>query len=126
MNSTNGKKVLIVDDSSFLRKLMRYTLEKEGFEIAGEAGTGHEAVQKYRELNPPLVIMDVVLPRMDGFVALENIKKIDPDAKVIIMSSYSSKDKVMKALQLGAKKFLLKPFEPEQLVKATKDVLAGA
>jgi len=123
MISPDSKKVLIVDDSSFQRKLIKYALQREGFEILDEAETGDDAVEKFRQLHPPLVIMDIVLPRMDGITALQEMKKLDSNAKVIMISSYSSKEKVTQALTAGAKQYLLKPFEPEKLIEATNKVL---
>ncbi|NOY61270.1 MAG: response regulator [Calditrichaeota bacterium] len=123
MISPDSKKVLIVDDSSFQRKLIKFTLQGEGFEILGEAETGYDAVQKFKQLHPPLVIIDIVLPRMDGITAVQEMKKIDSNVKVIMISSYSSKEKVMQAIMAGAKQYLLKPFEPEKLIEVTNKVL---
>lgn len=123
MLSANSKKVLIVDDSSFQRKLIKLTLQREGFEILDEAETGYDAVKKFEKLHPPLVIMDIVLPRMDGITALQEMKKIDQNARVIMISSYSSQEKIMQAISSGAKKYLLKPFDPDKLIEATQEVL---
>ncbi len=123
MLSPDSKKVLIVDDSSFQRKLIKLTLQKEGFEILDEAETGYDAVKIFEKLQPTLVIMDIVLPRLDGISALQEMIKINKNAKVIMISSYSLKDKIKQAIDSGAKKYLLKPFKPDTLIEATNEVL---
>jgi len=117
------KRVLIVDDSIFQRKLIRLALEKEGFRILDEAETGSDAIQKFKQFQPHLVIMDTFLPELDGISVLREMKKINVNADVIMMSSYSIKEKLMQASELGAKKYLIKPFKTEKLMEAINEVL---
>lgn len=112
------KKVLIVDDAAFMRLSLRTMLERNGYEIIGEAVNGLDAIEKYTILKPELVTMDITMPDMDGVQALEEIKKQDPNAKVIIISALGQETMVKKAIMLGAKGFLVKPYKEENLIKA--------
>lgn len=112
------KRVLIVDDAAFMRLALRTMLEKNGFEIAGEATDGLDAVNKYTMLNPEIVTMDITMPKMDGVEALTEIKKRDPKAKVIMISALGQESWVKRAIILGAKGFIVKPYKEDHVIQA--------
>jgi len=112
------KSVLLVDDSLMMRRMLRNILTKNGYEIVGEATNGEEAVEKYKELRPDAVTMDFVMDKMNGLDALRNIININPGANVIMVSSMGQELIVRDAIVLGAKNFLLKPFNEQQVVEA--------
>ena len=116
-------RLLIVDDASFMRMTIRKMLEPEGYEIVGEAGNGVEAVQKYIELQPDVVLLDITMPEMNGVDALKRIKEYDSMARVIICSAMGQQAMVAQAIQSGAKDFIVKPFEKDRLIAAIKRVL---
>ncbi len=119
-------KVLLVDDALFMRKMLSDILKKEGFEVVGEADNGKDAVEKYKELKPDLVTMDIVMPRMeeiDGIAAVREIVKIDSQAKIIMVSAMGQHALVVEAIQAGAKDFIVKPFQPSRVVEAIRRVL---
>lgn len=115
--------VLIVDDAAFMRMMIKDILSKNGFEIAGEAANGAEAVEKYKELSPDLVTMDITMPEMDGIQALKAIKEIDSGAKVIMCSAMGQQSMVIDAIQSGAKDFIVKPFQADRVLDAINKVL---
>lgn len=110
-------KVLIADDSIFMRQTIRLILEESGLEIAGEAENGLIAVGMYRECNPDVVTMDITMPEMDGLEALKAIRQMDPNAKVIIISAMGQECHVLEAIKKGAKSFIVKPFKKEQILE---------
>lgn len=110
------KKILVVDDSDFQRDVLRMLLQGHGYVVVGEAKDGVEAVQRFGELQPDIVTLDIIMPCMDGVDALQKIKEINPSAKVIMVSSISDKDRVMDCLRLGAVSYILKPYEPEKIL----------
>ena len=114
----NNKKVLIVDDSLVMRSLIKNILRDNDFEIAGEAANGKEAFERYKQLKPHLVTLDIVMPKEQGLDVLKKIIEYDPDAKVIIVSGLHQKSLVMQAMDSGAKDFVIKPFNKEDLLKA--------
>ncbi len=119
-------RVLVVDDALFMRKMLSDILKKEGFEVVGEAENGKEAVEKYRQLKPDLVTMDIVMPKMeeiDGIAAVKEIVKMDPQAKIIMVSAMGQHALVVEAIQAGAKDFIVKPFQPSRVVEAIRRVL---
>ena len=116
-------KILICDDSMFMRQKVKQVLGDAGFEVVGEAGTGVEAIAKYQELTPDLVTMDVVMPEMDGVDAVKAIMQGDADARIIMCSAVDQKKLVVAALQAGAKDFVVKPFEHSRLLEAVERVL---
>lgn len=118
------KKVLIVDDASFMRMAIRKMLEQEDFEIVAEAANGVEAIQKYKESQPDIVTMDITMPDMDGLEALEGIMKLDPNAKVVMLSAMGQEGMVRNAVLKGAKTFIVKPFKEEILIKTLNKVLS--
>ncbi|MDE6220161.1 MAG: response regulator [Lachnospiraceae bacterium] len=116
-------KILIVDDAVFMRVTIRKILEANGHTVAGEAGNGVEAVQKYTELQPDVVLLDITMPEMNGVDALKRIKELDAKAKVIICSAMGQQAMVAQAIQNGAKDFIVKPFEADRVVAAIQRVL---
>jgi len=114
------KKVLITDDAVFMRVSLKTMLERNGFEIVGEAENGSIAVQKYKILKPDIITLDITMPVMDGIEALEHIKAIDKNAKVIMISAMGQESIVRKAIILGATGFIVKPFNEETIVKVFK------
>jgi len=121
-------KVLVVDDALFMRKMLIDILKKEGFEICGEAENGKDAIEQYKQLKPDLVTMDIVMPKMDevdGIAAVREIMKIDPQAKIIMVSAMGQHVLVVEAIQAGAKDFITKPFQPSRITEALKRLLAG-
>jgi len=103
-------KVLIVDDTAFMRKLLRNILFSGGFDIAGEAENGKQAVEMYKQLKPDIVTMDIVMPEMNGIEALKAIKKIDPNARVVMCTAVGQEQMVKAAIKLGAKGYIVNPF----------------
>ncbi|MCH6567035.1 MAG: response regulator [Nitrospinae bacterium] len=114
---TYRETILVVDDSKFLNEHIKRIVEQENYEVVGQAIDGEEAVQKYQELLPDCVTLDIVMPKMDGIEALKQIKAIDPAAVVVMVSSAGTKDKVTEALLNGAKNFIVKPFEEEKVLE---------
>ncbi|SES79382.1 response regulator [Anaerobranca gottschalkii] len=115
-----SKKIMIVDDAAFMRMMIKDILVKNGYEVVGEAANGVEAVEKYKELKPDLVTMDITMPEMDGVTALKEIKKIDPNAKVIMCSAMGQQAMVIDAIQSGAKDFIVKPFQNDRVIEAVR------
>ena len=118
--------VLVVDDALFMRRMLSEILKKEGIEIVGEAENGKDAINKYQELKPDLVTMDIVMPKIeeiDGIDAVKEIIKIDPQAKIIMVSAMGQHALVVEAIQAGAKDFIVKPFQPSRVVEAIRRVL---
>ncbi|MEW5817757.1 MAG: response regulator [Spirochaetota bacterium] len=110
--------VLIVDDLLFMRTVLRDILEQTGFRVVGEADNGAAAVESYKRMKPDIVLLDITMPVMDGITALKKIKKNDPHAKIIMCSALGQQEYIIKAIQLGAKDFIVKPFSPERIVSA--------
>ncbi len=118
-----GKRVLICDDAAFMRMMIKDILTKNGYEIAGEAENGAIAVEKYSELQPDLVLMDITMPEMDGIQALKKIRANDGNANVIMCSAMGQQAMVIEAIQSGAKDFIVKPFQPDRVLEAVKKVI---
>ncbi|HWR07863.1 response regulator [Sporomusa sp.] len=110
-------KVLIVDDAIFMRVTLKQMLEKNGYNVVGDARNGTEGVQKYHELQPDLVTMDITMPEMDGLAALKEIRQINPKAKVLMISGMGQERHVKEAVLAGACGFILKPFNEEQVIR---------
>ncbi len=111
------KKILICDDAAFMRFQIKSMIMKHGYEVVGEAEDGIEAVKKYTELKPDIVTMDITMPNMTGIEALKQILKIDPSAKVIMLSAMGQEPMVKEAILSGAKNFIVKPFTESDLLK---------
>lgn len=105
------KRALIVDDGNFMRILIKGMLQKNGFEVVGEAEDGVIAIEKYAALRPDLVTMDITMPNMDGIEALKRIMEIDEDANVIMISAMGQDASIKLAIRSGAKGFIVKPFD---------------
>ncbi|MBC7331006.1 MAG: response regulator [Synergistetes bacterium] len=119
-----GARVLIVDDAAFMRMMLRDILTKNGYEVAAEAENGVQAVEKYKEVKPDLVTMDITMPEMDGITAVKEIKKIDPQAKIVMVSAMGQQAMVIEAIQAGALDFVVKPFQPDRVLEAIKKALS--
>lgn len=117
---------LVADDSAFARRTIGLVLEKAGGSIVGEAGNGREAVDLYARLRPDLVVMDITMPELDGVEALRRIMDQDKQARVIMVSSVGHKEMVWKAICLGAKSFVTKPFSPEYAGLVITEVINAA
>ena len=118
-----AKNILIVDDAAFMRMMIKDILSKNGYNIAAEAENGKVAVDKYNEVKPDLVLMDITMPEMDGIQALKGIKAIDANASVIMCSAMGQQAMVIEAIQSGAKDFIVKPFQAERVLEAVKKVV---
>lgn len=117
-----AKSVLIVDDAAFMRMLLKDIVSKAGYEVAGEAVNGADAVEKYKELKPDIVTMDITMPEMNGIEAIKKIKEIDPNAKIIVCSAMGQQAMVVEAIQAGAKDFIVKPFQHGRVIEALQKV----
>ncbi|MDD1674008.1 MAG: response regulator [Methanomicrobiales archaeon] len=116
-------KILIVDDTLFMRTLLKNILFSGGHTIVGEAGDGEEGVNRYRELKPELVTMDVVMPKLNGIDALKAIKTFDPSAKVIMCTAVGQEQMVKLAIRSGARGYIIKPFQAPKVLEEVKNIL---
>ncbi|MCM1244370.1 MAG: response regulator [Roseburia sp.] len=114
--------VLIVDDSRTSRRILKNILTENGYKIIGEASDGQIGYEKYIELKPDLVTLDITMPVLDGLGALEKIMQLNSEAKVIMVTAAGQKSKMVEAIKLGASEFIQKPFEPEQILAIIKTV----
>lgn len=114
------KKVLVVDDSIVMRKMIGTVLMKGDYEVVGEATDGNEAFEKYKNLNPDIVTMDIVMPREHGIDAMKKIIDFDADARIIIVSGLHQKQLLMQALEAGVKDYVIKPFADQDLLDAVR------
>lgn len=115
MNAPSKPRLLVVDDALIMRAMIKDIARQAGWEIAGEAATGAEAVARYRELKPDLVTLDIVMPEMDGVEALRTIREEDPEARVVMVSAIDQRAKLTECIQLGARDFVVKPFDRQAL-----------
>ena len=118
-------RILIVDDTMFMRTLLKYILVSGGHDIVGEAADGAEALARYQELKPDLVTMDVVMPKMNGIEALKAIKAADPAAKVIMCTAVGQEQMVKLAVKSGARGYIVKPFQAPKVLEEVKNVLSA-
>ena len=116
-------KILIVDDTLFMRTLLKNILFSGGHTIAGEAADGDDAIEKYRELKPDLVTMDVVMPKMNGIDALKGIKALDPNARVVMCTAVGQEQMVKLAIKSGARGYIVKPFQAPKVLDEVKNIL---
>ncbi len=121
-----AKRALVVDDSPYIQKELTKILERHGCEVVATASNGLEAVKKYKELKPDFVTLDLVMPQMGGIQTLVLLRKLDPRATVIMVSSMSSKDKIVECAKAGARHYILKPFEEEKVVEVLNQVVFGS
>lgn len=118
-------RVLVVDDAAFMRMMIKQILGKEAdFEVVGEAENGLVAIEKFKELNPDIVTLDITMPELDGIEALKQIKTIDPNAKVVMCSAMGQQGMVLDAIRNGAKDFIVKPFQGDRVLEALRKALA--
>ena len=117
-----AKNILICDDAAFMRMMIKDILTKNGYTVAGEAENGAKAVEKYAELKPDLVLMDITMPEMDGIQALKKIKAADAGASVIMCSAMGQQAMVIESIQSGAKDFIVKPFQADRVLEAVRKV----
>ncbi len=115
--------VLVCDDAIFMRTMINDILSQAGFEVVGEAETGLQAVEKYQQLKPDLVTMDIVMPDMGGIDAVREIIKVDPEARILMCSAMGQQALVVEAIEAGAKDFVVKPFQPSRVLEAVERVL---
>lgn len=115
--------IMVVDDAAFMRMMLKDILQKNGFAVIGEAENGAVAVEKYKELQPNLTIMDITMPEMDGLQAVKEIRKLDAKARIIMCSAMGQQSMVIEAIQSGAKDFVVKPFQAERVVEAVTKAL---
>jgi two-component system chemotaxis response regulator CheY len=117
------KKVLVVDDAAFMRMAIKNILYKNGFEDVEEAANGVECMQKYKELRPDIVTMDITMPEMTGLEALKSIIEFDPNAKVVMVSAMGQEVLIRESIMNGAKSFIVKPFKEDHVVKTLNKIL---
>jgi two-component system chemotaxis response regulator CheY len=115
--------VLIVDDSKYLRLMISKILKKQGHTIVAEAETGLEAIEKYKQFMPSVVTMDIVMPKMNGLLAMKEIMAVNPKANIVVVTALGHEPLVRQALKIGAKDFVIKPFKVDQLVSAVENTL---
>ena len=118
-------KILIVDDTLFMRTLIKNILFSGGHAIVGEAGDGEEGIAKYKELKPDLVTMDIVMPKLNGIETLKAIKEFDPAAKIVMCTAVGQEQMVKLAIKNGAKGYIIKPFQAPKVLEEVKNVLAS-
>ncbi|MCH7687560.1 MAG: response regulator [Planctomycetes bacterium] len=119
-----SKTLLVIDDAAIIREMIKDTAIDAGWEIAGEATNGQEAIDQYKQLQPDAVTMDVVMPEFDGLYGLRGIRELNPDAKVLMVTAVSQTDLLNEAISSGAADFICKPFDRDNLIKAL-DVLVS-
>ena len=116
-------RILVADDASFMRMMIREIVEDEGYEVVGEASDGNEVVEMYRELHPDIVTMDIVMPRRSGIDAVREIISFDPSACVVMCSALGQESLVSESLEAGARDFIVKPFKPESVLATLREAL---
>ena len=117
-------RVLVVDDAAFMRKMVSDALANGGHEVVGEASNGVDAIARFQELKPDLMTLDITMPEKDGLSALADIMGTDPSARVVMCSALGQESKVLEAIKLGAKDFVVKPFKPDRVIEAVGKALA--
>lgn len=118
-----AKKILVIDDASYMREMVKDILSKGGYEVVGESEDAAEAANKYNSLKPDLVTMDIVMKDKTGIDGVKEIIKIDPNAKILMVSAMGQQAMVIEAIQAGAKGFVIKPFKPEILLEEVKRII---
>lgn len=114
--------ILLVDDSRTSRKILRTILEGAGHTIVAEAANGEEGIDKYLDLKPDLTTMDITMPVMDGIEALKQIRNLDKDAKIVMVTAAGQKGKMLEAVKYGAADFIAKPFEPDHIISIVNKI----
>lgn len=115
-------RIMIVDDTPFMHKVLSEILVVHGHQIVCAAANGLEAVEAYSQVKPDVVIMDISMPEMDGICALKHILKEDPQAKIVMCSTFGQQSFILKAIEMGAKDFIVKPFSPFQVIEVIDNV----
>jgi len=115
-------KILVVDDAAFMRMRCSKLLTDNGYEVV-EAENGLDAIAKYKESKPDAVLLDITMPEMDGLTALKEIRKVDPEAKVAMVTAMGQQSMIMDAIKSGAKDFVVKPFQPDRVLAAVKKLV---
>lgn len=110
--------IMIVDDSRTSRKILREILERNGHSVVAEAVNGEDGYLKYKEINPDIVTMDITMPHMDGVECLSLIKKVNPEAKVLMITAAGQKEKMLESIKRGAEEFIVKPFNEAEILAA--------
>ena len=118
-----AKNILICDDVAFMRMMIKDILTKNGYNIVGEADDVAKSVEKYAELKPDLVLMDITMPEMDGIEALKKITAADANASIIMCSAMGQQAMVIESIQSGAKDFIVKPFQADRVLEAVQKVV---
>jgi two-component system chemotaxis response regulator CheY len=121
--SMSDKSILLVDDAAFMRMMLKDILTKNGYNVVGEAENGARAIEKYKELKPNLVIMDITMPEMDGINAAKGIKAVDNSALIIMCSAMGQQAMVIESIQAGARDFIVKPFQADRVLEAVQKVI---
>ncbi len=116
-------RIMVADDASFMRQMIREIVEGEGYEVVGEAADGDEAVETYKQVQPDLVMMDIVMPRRSGIDSVKAILKLDPKGRVVMCSALGQETLVAEAMDAGALDFIVKPFKPESVLATVKKVI---
>lgn len=117
------KKILIVDDAAFMRMMLKDILTKNGYDVVGEGANGLDGFNKYQELKPDLVTLDITMPEVDGITCLKNIKNADPNAKIIMCSAMGQQAMVIESIQAGAKDFIVKPFQADRVLESIRKAI---
>ena len=118
-----ANRILIVDDAVFMRMMLKEILDKNGYDVCGEASNGNEALEKYKKLKPDLVTLDITMPERDGISALKDIRAFDSNAKCVMCSAMGQQAMVIEAIQSGAKDFIVKPFQANRVLESIHKVL---
>jgi len=119
----SDKTILLVDDAAFMRMMLKDILTKNGYNVVGEAENGVKAIEKFKELKPNLVIMDITMPEMDGINAAKGIKSVDNSALIIMCSAMGQQAMVIESIQAGARDFIVKPFQADRVLEAVQKVI---
>ena len=120
-----AKRIVIADDASFMRMMLKNILVAGGYDVVGEAANGREAIQKYKELKPDLLISDMVMPEMGGIDVLKNLVTEFPNANIIICSAIGQQALVIEAIQAGAKDYIVKPFEQSNVIETINKIIGS-
>ena len=118
-------RILIVDDAMFMRMMIRDILIAAGYDVVGEASDGAEAVEMFSRLRPDLVLMDITMPEVNGIKAVQDIKGIDPDAKIVMVSAMGQQSMVIKSIKSGAIDFVVKPFKPDHVIGTVSKAISS-
>ena len=121
-----SKKLLITDDALIIREIIKDTAQSAGWEVVGQAANGQEAIERYQELRPDAVTLDLVMPEYDGLHALDGILALDPNAKVLVVSALEQKNVLKDAFRRGATDFIVKPFDKAQLLSTLENMLQSS